>query len=40
MITAVNQREDGVEVEFGSNASIDLIGINFTGITAEMIGFA
>ena len=40
MITAVNQREDGVEVEFGPNASIDLIGINFTGINAEMIGFA
>ena len=40
MITAVNQREDGVEVEFGPDASIDLIGINFAEITAEMIGFA
>ena len=40
MITAVNQREDGVEVEFGPEASIDLIGINFAEITAEMVGFA
>ena len=40
MITAVNQREDGVEVEFGPEASIDLIGINFTEITAEMIKFS
>jgi len=40
MITAVNQREDGVEVEFGSDASINLIGINYVDITSEMIGFA
>ena len=40
IITPVNQREDGVEVEFGPNASIDLIGINFTEITAEMIKFS
>lgn len=39
-ITAVNQRTDGVTVEFGPNASIDLIGINFTDMTAEMVGFA
>lgn len=40
MITAVNQRIDGVEVEFGPDASVDLIGINFAEITIEMIGFA
>ena len=40
MITAVNQREDGVEIEFGHDASVNLIGINFSEITAEMIGFA
>ncbi len=40
LITAVNQREDGVEVEFGSDASINLIGINYVDITSEMIRFA
>ena len=39
-ITAVNQRADGVTVEFGPDASVDLIGINFSDITADMVGFA
>lgn len=39
-ITAVIQRDDGVTVEFGPDASVDLIGINFADITADMVGFA
>ena len=39
LITNINQRADGVKVEFGSEASIDLIGINLNDITADMIVF-
>lgn len=39
-ITAVIQRDDGVTVEFGPDASVDLIGINFADIAADMIGFS
>ncbi|MEQ1779132.1 MAG: M10 family metallopeptidase [Nitrosomonas sp.] len=39
-ITNVNQKSDGVTVEFGPNASIELVGINLNEITASMIVFA
>ncbi|WP_430229610.1 calcium-binding protein [Nitrosomonas communis] len=38
-ITNINQRTDGVKVEFGSEASIDLVGINLNDITADMVVF-
>lgn len=39
MITAVNQSGNSVKVEFGTSASIDLIGINFADLTTDMVGF-
>jgi len=38
-ITNVNQKSDGVTVEFGANASIELVGINLNQITADMVVF-
>lgn len=38
-ITDIDQRTDGVTVEFGPDASIDLVGINLANITADMIVF-
>lgn len=38
-ITNINQRADGVTVEFGSEASIDLIGIDLNHITPDMVVF-
>jgi Ca2+-binding RTX toxin-like protein len=38
-ITNINQRIDGVTVEFGSDASIELVGINLNDITIDMISF-
>ncbi len=39
LITNTEQREDGVLIEFGPSASIDLIGVNLGDITADMIIF-
>jgi Ca2+-binding RTX toxin-like protein len=39
-ITNINQKPAGVDIEFGPNASIELIGINFNEITANMVIFA
>lgn len=39
-ITDINQKNDGVIVEFGSSASIELAGINLNTITADMIVFS
>lgn len=38
-ITNINQKSDGVTVEFGTNASIELVGVNLNQITADMIVF-
>ena len=38
-ITNTDQRIDGVTVEFGSDASIELVGINLNDITIDMISF-
>ena len=38
-ITNINQKIDGVTVEFGSDASIELVGINLNQITADMVVF-
>lgn len=38
-ITNIDQRADGVTVEFGPEARIDLVGINLNDITAEMVIF-
>lgn len=40
MITATIQSGNGVKVAFGSNSSIDLIGVNFDDLSIDMIGFA
>lgn len=40
MITAITQSGSSAEVEFGPNASIDIIGINIADLTVDMIGFA
>ncbi|SFP94819.1 Hemolysin-type calcium-binding repeat-containing protein [Nitrosomonas cryotolerans] len=39
LITSIDQRDDGVTVGFGPDASIDLIGINLNDITADMVIF-
>ena len=39
-ITHISQESDGVNIEFGPNASIGLVGINFNEITADMVVFA
>jgi len=39
-ITNISQKSDGVNIEFGPNASIELVGINFNEITADMVAFA
>lgn len=39
LITNVDQREDGVNVEFGPDARIDLVGVNINDITADMVVF-
>jgi len=38
-ITNINQKSDGVTVEFGTNASIELVGVNLNQITADMVVF-
>ena len=38
-ITNINQKSDGVIVEFGANASIELVGVNLNQITADMVVF-
>ncbi|MDV6343418.1 hemolysin expression modulating protein [Nitrosomonas sp. Is37] len=38
-ITDIKERADGVTVEFGSEASIDLVGIHLNDITADMVVF-
>lgn len=38
-ITNIDQRTDGVTVHFGSEASINLVGIDLSTITADMIIF-
>lgn len=40
LITNIDQRSDGVTVEFGPNAWIDLVGINLNDITADMVVFS
>ncbi|AEJ00594.1 Hemolysin-type calcium-binding region [Nitrosomonas sp. Is79A3] len=38
-ITNIDQRSDGVTVEFGPNASIELVGVNLADISADMVVF-
>lgn len=38
-ITHTDQRSDGVTIEFGPNASIELVGINLADISADMVIF-
>jgi Ca2+-binding RTX toxin-like protein len=38
-ITHIDQRADGVTVDFGPDASIELVGINLDNITADMVVF-
>ena len=38
-ITNTHQTEQGVTVEFGPDASIELVGINLNDITADMVIF-
>lgn len=38
-ITGIDQSANGVTIEFGPEASIHIVGINFTDITADMIMF-
>ncbi len=40
LITGVDQRDDGVTIEFANNAvSIDLVGVNLSELTPDMIVF-
>ncbi|MDO8995174.1 MAG: M10 family metallopeptidase [Sediminibacterium sp.] len=39
-ITNISQKDDGVIVEFGPSASIELVGINLNDINADMVLFA
>lgn len=38
-ITHIDQRSDGVTVEFGPDASIELVGVNLADISADMVVF-
>lgn len=38
-VTDVDQRDDGVTIEFGTNLSIDLVGIQLNELTPDMIVF-
>lgn len=39
VIANINQDSDGVTIEFGVNASIELVGINLNQIIADTIVF-
>ena len=39
-ITNISQKDDGVIVEFGPSASIELVGVNLNDINADMVLFS